>query len=59
MFGFVDAFRTYVITYSLGERLVETLIGDDASGPETHWSAFKSLNEAMVTPDLLAVKEWE
>jgi hypothetical protein len=56
MFGFVDAFRTYVVTYSLGENIVRERIEAHGTDTRDRWMAFRDLNAALVTPELLGVE---
>jgi hypothetical protein len=53
LFGFVDAFRTYVVTYILGEDLVRERVLAAGEGAEARWAAFRDLNVALVTPALM------
>jgi hypothetical protein len=53
MFGFVDAFRTYVVTYSLGHDLVRDRINAAGEQPTARWAAFRDLTTALVTPELM------
>lgn len=55
MFGFVDAFRTYVITYSLGQEFVRARVEAAGKQPRARWSAFRDLNTALVTPELMGL----
>lgn len=53
MFGFVDAFRTYVVTYSLGHDLVRDRIDAAGEQPAARWAVFRDLATALVTPELM------
>lgn len=53
MFGFVDAFRTYVITYSLGNQMVGERVDAAGESPSARWAAFRELNTSLVTPELM------
>lgn len=55
MFGFVDAFRTYVVTYSLGYNLVRDRINAAGEQPSARWAAFRDLTTALVTPELMGL----
>jgi hypothetical protein len=55
MFGFVDAFRTFVVTYSLGHELVRERIAAAGEQPKARWAAFRALNTALVTPKLMGL----
>ena len=56
MFKFVDAFRTYVVTYSLGHDLVRDRINAAGEQPRARWAAFRHLSTALVTPELLMLE---
>jgi hypothetical protein len=55
IFGFVDAFRTYVATYTLGEELVRERVIAAGNDAEARWNAFRDLNVAFVTPALMGL----
>jgi pimeloyl-ACP methyl ester carboxylesterase len=55
MFGFVDAFRTYVVTYTLGEDFVRGRVASAGEDAEARWEAFRNLNVALVTPVLMGL----
>jgi hypothetical protein len=55
MFGFVDAFRTFVATYSLGHEFVRKRIDAAGKTPSARWTAFRDLNTALVTPELMGL----
>lgn len=55
MFGFVDAFRTYVVTYTLGEDFVRERVHAAGEGAEARWAAFRDLNRELVTPALMGL----
>lgn len=56
MFGFVDAFRTYVVTYSLGHDLVRDRVNSAGEHPTVRWAAFRDLATALVTPELMRLE---
>lgn len=53
MFGFVDSFRTFVVTYVLGEDLVRRRIGRAGEDPSSRWGAFQELSTELITPEML------
>lgn len=55
MFGFVDAFRTFVVTYTLGHELVRDRIDVAGKQPKARWAAFYDLNTSLVTPKLMGL----
>jgi hypothetical protein len=55
MFGFVDAFRTFVVTYSLGHEFVRERIDAAGEQPRARWAAFYDLNTTLVTPRLMGI----
>ena len=59
MFGFVDSFRTFVVTYSLGEELVRERIEAAGDDPKARWTAFRDLSAALVTPALMGLEPEE
>ncbi|WP_183934386.1 hypothetical protein [Sphingomicrobium lutaoense] len=57
MFGFVDAFRTYVVTYTFGEEFVRNAIEAAVANGSSKWEAFARLATAQVTPALMQNSE--
>jgi len=52
--GFLEKYRSYVINYGLGERMVTATLGAGGAGPEERWKRMEHLiSEPTVPADLV------